>query len=496
VMRAIRATPSGPQILWSHCQHQIFQSSPAIGDLEGNGRMDLVVGTGTGPSGDPVATNSLSAFHLDNGSPVPGWPVVLNGPIFGSPVIGDVTGDHRNDVVVTACATCNDGRVWAFNGHGGRLWDMLAANDHTEILSTPILVDLNGDGVNDVAVGQAGQFYFLRGQNGAPLYRPIEINRVVQNSAAVADFGPGYGWRLVIQSWKPQGDGQPQNGAGRIESFPLPKAPAVAPAWPQWRLNPAHTASPSSAPAKSGYWLVSRAGGVSAYGNAHYYGSTHLKQPVIAMASTPSGRGYWLLARNGAMFGFGDAKLHGSAAAKHLAQPFVGMARTPSGHGYWVVTNNGNVFAFGDAKFHGSTLTKHLGHPIVAIAPTRSGKGYWLVTSTGNVWPFGDARSHGSTGNKRLHAAIVGIVATPSGNGYWLVERNGHVFNFGDARYYGSRAKGLAVPIVALTRTSTGRGYWLVGQHGEIYSFGDAQYFGSTPRAKQLIEAAVASRHS
>ena len=162
ILRAIRVTASGPQVLWSRCRHQIFQSSPAIGDLEGNGRKDVVVGTGTGPSGDALATNSLTAFHLDDGSPVPGWPVVLNGPIFGSPVIGDVNGDRRNDVVVTACAQCTDGRVWAINGHGGVLWKPgVATNDHTEILSTPILVDLDGDGMNDVAVGQAGQFYFL-----------------------------------------------------------------------------------------------------------------------------------------------------------------------------------------------------------------------------------------------------------------------------------------------------------------------------------------------
>ena len=157
--------------------------------------MALVVGTGTGPSGD-APTNSLSAFYLDNGSTVPGWPVVLNGPIFGSPVIGDVNGDHKNDVVVAACAICTDGRVWAFTGHGTPLWNVVPGateNDHTEILSTPILVDLDGNGVNDVAVGQAGEFHFLRGRDGARLYKPIEVNRVVQNSAAVANFGPGYG---------------------------------------------------------------------------------------------------------------------------------------------------------------------------------------------------------------------------------------------------------------------------------------------------------------
>ena len=177
--------------MWSHCQHQIFQSSPAIGKFSGDGRMDLVVGTGTGASGDARATNSLSAFHLDDGSPVAGWPVLLNGPIFGSPVIGDVNGDGKTDVVVAACATCNDGRVWAFTGHGHLLWDVLpgaAENDHTEILSTPILVDLNGDGVNDVAIGQAGEFYFLRGTDGVA---PVQADRDQSHRA-----GLGRGRRL------------------------------------------------------------------------------------------------------------------------------------------------------------------------------------------------------------------------------------------------------------------------------------------------------------
>src|SRR6185437_7880348 len=114
-------------------------------------------------------------------------------------------------VVVAACATCNAGGVWAFTGHGKKIWSRFSPIDHTEIISTPILVDLDGAGINDVAVGQAGQFYLLRGTNGAPLYKPIETHRIEQNSAAVRDVGPGYGWRMVIQSWVPQGDGQPQH---------------------------------------------------------------------------------------------------------------------------------------------------------------------------------------------------------------------------------------------------------------------------------------------
>jgi hypothetical protein len=447
IMRAIRVTSFGPVVRWTRCRHQIYQSSAAIGDLDGSGRAALVVGTGTGPSGDAFATNSLSAFYVDNGQNVPGWPVLLNGAIFGSPVIGDVNGDHRNDVVVAACAVCTTGRVWAFTGHGRALWTVepgAAEGNHTEFLSTPVLVDLDGNGVNDVAVGQAGEFYFLRGNDGARLYHPIEVGRVVQDSAAVANFGPGYGWRLIVQSWKPQGDGLPVHGAGRVDSFPLPIAPHVTPAWPQWRLNARHPGAPKAPPlppAVAGYWLVASDGGIFAYGNARFYGSTghiRLNRPIVTMARTPSGRGYWLAASDGGMFSFGDAHFYGSTGGMRLNRPIVGMAPTPTGRGYWLVASDGGMFSFGDAHFYGSTGGMRLNRPIVGMAPTATGRGYWLVASDGGMFSFGDARFYGSTGGQTLAAPIVTLTPTTSGKGYWLVGSNGDVFPFGDARFYGS----------------------------------------------------------
>ena len=504
IIRAIRETSFGPQILWSRCRHQIYQSSPAIGSLDNSGRMALVVGTGDGPSGDALATNSLSAFYLDNGQTVPGWPVVLNGPIFGSPVIGDVTGNGQNDVVVTACAICNDGRVWAFSGHGQPLWNVTPGPTHSEILSTPILVDLDGNGVNDVAVGQVGGFYFLRGRDGARLYNPIEVNRVVQDSAAVANFGPGYGWRLIVQSWV-SGDGIPKDGSSRLDSFPLPHTPKVAPAWPQWRLNPDHTAAPPAAPrppTTAGYWLVASDGGIFAYGNARYYGSTggmHLNQPINGMARTRSGKGYWLVASDGGMFTFGDARFHGSTGGMHLNQPIVGMAPTPSGKGYWLVASDGGMFTFGDAHFYGSMGGSHLNQPIVGMAASRSGHGYWLVARDGGMFAFGDARFHGSTGGMHLNQPIVGMARSATGNGYWLVAADGGMFNFGDAHFYGSTGgQPLTAPIITLTPTTTGHGYWLVGRNGDVFPFGDAAFYGSAggfPLNRPIVTAA-ASRHT
>jgi hypothetical protein len=495
VLRAIRVTPSGPQVRWTKCQHQIFQSSPAIGDLDGNGRLALVIGTGTGASGDALATNSLHAFHLDDGSPVRGWPVVLNGPIFGSPVIGDVTGDHKNDVVVAACASCNSGGVWAFTGHGKKIWSRFSPIDHTEILSTPILVDLDGNGVNDVAVGQAGQFYLLRGTDGAELYKPIEMNRIEQNSAAVADFGPGTGWRMIVQSWVPRGDGRPAHGAGQVDAIPLPQQPAITPAWPQWRSNAEHTGGPlPAANANTGYWTAGQKGGVFPYGNARAHGSlSHMHQPVVGMASSPSGKGYWLVNRVGRVYAFGDAKPLGSPSG--LKEPVVGITRTRSGNGYWVVTRGGNVFGFGDAQVYGTVIDRRLSN-IAGLARTPSGRGYWIVTRPGAVFPFGDAQAHGSPAHKHLKKPIVAIVASTTGKGYWLAQQNGHVFAYGDAHDYGSRPKKVHAPIATLVRTTSGHGYWLVGVHGQIFPFGDAQPLTTSrrPNAKTVISAAATPR--
>ena len=59
--------------------------------------------------------------------------------------------------------------------------------------------------------------------------------------------------------------------------------------------------------------------------------------PIVRMASTPGGGGYWLAASDGGVFAFGDAAFFGSSGAQPLNQPIVGMASTPDGGGYWLV---------------------------------------------------------------------------------------------------------------------------------------------------------------
>jgi myo-inositol-hexaphosphate 3-phosphohydrolase len=83
---------------------------------------------------------------------------------------------------------------------------------------------------------------------------------------------------------------------------------------------------------------------------------------------TASAEGYRMVASDGGIFAFGDATFQGSTGAVKLAKPIVGMAPTSSGRGYWLVASDGGIFAFGDATFLGSTGDVKLTKSVVGIA--------------------------------------------------------------------------------------------------------------------------------
>jgi hypothetical protein len=74
----------------------------------------------------------------------------------------------------------------------------------------------------------------------------------------------------------------------------------------------------------------------------------------VGIAATPTGQGYWLVAADGGIFAYGDAVFDGSTGAIHLNQPVVGIAPYGNDAGYWLVAKDGGIFAFGGAPFLGS----------------------------------------------------------------------------------------------------------------------------------------------
>ncbi|MHB8440325.1 MAG: hypothetical protein ACYDD4_14370 [Acidimicrobiales bacterium] len=230
----------------------------------------------------------------------------------------------------------------------------------------------------------------------------------------------------------------------------------------------------TATPDGQGYWLVSRDGGVFAFGDAQFFNSMAghpLSAPVVGMAATPDGQGYWEVASDGGIFAFGDAQFYGSMGGHHLNKPIVGIAATPDGHGYWEVASDGGIFAFGDAQFYGSMGGHPLDRPVVGLAPGPGGHGYWEVASDGGVFAFGDAPFHGSMGGHPLNQPVTSMQPTSDGGGYWMVATDGGIFAFGDAPFHGSTGgMRLNQPVVSMAAPSTA-GYWLAASDGGIFAF-------------------------
>jgi hypothetical protein len=471
---------------WVRLASETFQSAGAIGDIDGDGRLEVVTGTGADycRHTDPTPARCLEsrkvwAFHLDDGSDVPGWPKLASYTTFlAAPALGDIDGDGKTDVVVASTdykSSQMRGAIDAFLGNG-----RTAHRDYSdEVVASPVIADVNGRAPSEVIVGAASKVEVLDGALSM-----VETNLAInnyglahKNAAAVGELGPGR-WALVSAGFDPA-DGN----KGYLHAYDIP-APTATP-WPQFRKNAPHLgAEPSNPnPCSGGYWLVASDGGIFSFGNAAFFGSTgniRLNQPIVGMAATASRRGYRFVASDGGIFSYGDAVFYGSTGDKRLNQPIVGMATSPTGKGYWLVASDGGIFSFGDAGFYGSTGNMRLNKPIVGMASTPSGRGYWLVASDGGIFAFGDAKFFGSTGNISLHQPIVAMAASPSGNGYWFVARDGGIFNYGDAAFFGSAGgTPLSQPIVSMTTTRTGKGYWFTSAGGSVYSFGDAGFCGS-----------------
>jgi hypothetical protein len=139
---------------------------------------------------------------------------------------------------------------------------------------------------------------------------------------------------------------------------------------------------------------------------------------VVGISFTPDGKGYWLVASDGGIFAYGDAQFYGSTGSIALNKPIIGMMPGPGGAGYFLVAADGGMFSYGDTQFFGSLGGMAIKHPIVAAAATPSDNGYWMTDATGLVSNFGSASYFGSAPNP-LNRPIVGMAEAP-GNGSFV----------------------------------------------------------------------------
>lgn len=224
---------------WERRSTETFQSAGAIADINDDGRLEVVTGSGAywcRHHNQCADSNKVWAFHLDNGTSVPGWPksASYETTFLSAPALGDIDGDGRLDVVIgtnrydqgSSGKNPNGGAVDVFYGDLSKPRRSFVSPD-VEIMASPVIADYDGTGTAEVLVGTAGQVYAL-GPSLGVVESNIATSPRVNYKAAVAVGQLGSSWALVATGFDGDRDGS-------IQVIDLP-TPVSAP-WPMHRQN-------------------------------------------------------------------------------------------------------------------------------------------------------------------------------------------------------------------------------------------------------------------
>ncbi|MBL8114781.1 MAG: VCBS repeat-containing protein [Acidobacteria bacterium] len=142
------------------CVDQIMASAPSVGDIDGDGKPEIVIGTGRFWQN---RLKRLYAFKCD-GTQLAGWPVTTDGYVERSPALADITGDGILDVIATDAvgeqpAPPTTYNVYAFTGAGTQLWKRTPKDYFGVTFSAgdPIVADVVGDANLEILVPTNGE---------------------------------------------------------------------------------------------------------------------------------------------------------------------------------------------------------------------------------------------------------------------------------------------------------------------------------------------------
>jgi hypothetical protein len=227
--------------------NQDFNSSPALADMDGDGLLDVAIGAGSG--------GRLYLFKGSTGALLPGFPVqMLNASglaeaVQGSPSIGDVDGDGQVDVLIGT----EGNRLWAWKLNG-TVASGFPIHVQGEIRGAPLLWDVDQDGFTEIAFQSIDQNIYLfrtptvfdparypwpmwrhdsarTGFAGSPVYTPVGAS-LAGFAATSTPAGIELAWTLVgdvgsiarldLYRAGSTGDDGPPGPPERMNAAPLP----------------------------------------------------------------------------------------------------------------------------------------------------------------------------------------------------------------------------------------------------------------------------------
>ena len=228
---------------------QNMVSSPAIGDVNGDGWLDIVVGTG---SYESSGGNKVYAWD-HNGNLLPGWPQTTGGNMPASPALGDLDGDGDVEVII-GCgaegdpynpAPCTNLYAWHGDGrsvsgfpvapYSNNPWNSQDAPNGLPY--PPVLADYDGDGSIEILVVNRWSWGIsaVLGNGTRRNNTILQAQNVLYSSPVVDDVDSDGKLEVVIGGANSSGN----NGAVYI--WDMNSSAGNARPWPMFHHNVART---------------------------------------------------------------------------------------------------------------------------------------------------------------------------------------------------------------------------------------------------------------
>ena len=171
----------------------MVRSQPSFGDIDNDGEYEIIVNSWD---------QKVYAFNR-NGSTVPGWPQSISqfgvSLIYSSPDVGDIDNDGIDEVVVATAiqGKISGGKVIAFDGNGSVLW---TAPTCLNAYCSPVIGNIDSDPAMEVVTGDVFKVYAFE-HDGSLKWKSVNGDNEVYSAPYLIDV-TGDGIQEVFASKK------------------------------------------------------------------------------------------------------------------------------------------------------------------------------------------------------------------------------------------------------------------------------------------------------